>query len=155
MTSINDIEDGLRRKEKSYKADSRRFRANIYISGPKAYVEHDMLRMAVQGTNDSQTAESASKPIIFSMPSRTPRCTLPNVDPADGKKSRINEPAKYLKSQLVIDKGTDSPILGMHAVPVGDAVGKTVSVGDEIMFFKPGEHLYNKDPSKEAWTEVW
>jgi uncharacterized protein YcbX len=154
LESIRAVEKEVMSKQKGYKADARRFRANMYVSGPKAFVEHNHLRMAFQGPS---SGDGPPEPIVFALPTRTPRCTMPNVDPATASKDKSNQPLKHLKDELVIDKGTNSPILGMHAVPMGDAIGRTVHVKDEVLFYKEGTDklLYNKDPAKEAWTEIW
>jgi hypothetical protein len=55
----------------------------------------------------------------------------------------------------MIDKGADAPILGMNAVPWGQAIGKVVEKGDDVVIYSPGEHLYNPKPGKESQTEIW
>ena len=80
---------------------------------------------------------------------------MPNIDPSSAERSKTNEPLKTMNSYLLIDQGTKSPCLGMHAVALGTAVGKTIRVGDEVVLDGTGEHLYNKDRNEEAWTEIW
>jgi hypothetical protein len=61
-------------------------------------------------------------------------------------------PLKYLRKHQMTDKGADSPILGMNAMPFGNTVGKVVRVGDECIFYKAGEHLYNPNVPQEMQT---
>ena len=115
-------------------------------------MENKVTRMSIQRPS---CKNKKSEALLFSVPSRTPRCTMPNNNPSTGERSKSNEPLKTMKSYLVIDKGSGSPCLGMGAVPLGSAVNRTIHVGDEVVLDGTGEHLYIKDPTKEAWAEVW
>jgi uncharacterized protein YcbX len=155
MASINAVEAATKsaQHDVTFKPDARRYRANIYFSGPTAFLEAYMLRMAIQGQPGPDG--EPSEPLFLSLPARCPRCVLPNNDPSTGIRPKKPYPLKYLRSEWVIDQGTESPILGMNAVPFGQAIGRKVHVGDEIILYRPGEHLYNPDPAKEAQTEMW
>jgi uncharacterized protein YcbX len=158
VSSIQAVESAIlnpksAQSDPTYIPDSRRFRANIYISGPDPFVEVDMKRMAVQGR--PETNDQASEPMFFSLPARCPRCVLPNNNPSTGTRPKRAFPLKYLKSEWMIDKGADSPVLGMNAVPWGQAIGRSVRVGDEVIIYRPGEHFYNPNVAKEDQTEVW
>jgi uncharacterized protein YcbX len=158
MSSINAVESAIldpktTPSNPSYLPDSRRFRANIYVSGPTEFIENDMKRMAIQPAPD--VSGSPSEPIFLSLPARCPRCVLPNVDPNTGTRPKLAFPLKYLKAKLAIDKGTESPILGMNAVPWGQAVRRKIKRGDEVIIYRPGEHLYNPHVPKESQTEIW
>jgi uncharacterized protein YcbX len=158
MSSINAVESAIldpktTPSNPSYLPDSRRFRANIYVSGPTEFIENDMKRMAIQPAPD--VSGSPSEPIWLSLPARCPRCVLPNVDPNTGTRPKLAFPLNYLKAKWIIDKGTNSPILGMNAVPWGQAVGRKIERGDEVVIYRPGEHLYNPHVPKESQTEIW
>jgi uncharacterized protein YcbX len=164
LSSIQDLEARVPKKT-GYTPDSRRFRANVYISGPPAYLENDITRMSIQpqkssinGTTSNGTASnlgSQDGPILFAVSSRTPRCTMPNNNPSDATRGKENEPLRTMRTYLIIDEGIDHPCLGMHAVPLAKSIARTISVGDEVIFDGKGEHLYVKDPAKEAHKEVW
>jgi hypothetical protein len=154
ISSIKETEKSAKemagKKDRKYRPDSRRFRGNIYVSGPTAFAENNIKRMAVQPRSQS---EGAPCPLLFSLPSRIPRCQLPNNDPLLGKKDReVFQPLSVLNQQWKIDGGAKTGCLGMAAIPFLESIGRKVHVGDEIVMYKYGEHSYNKWPDKEQQT---
>ncbi|KAA8646577.1 uncharacterized protein ATNIH1004_008010 [Aspergillus tanneri] len=90
----------------------RRFRANIIIQGPSAFVEDSWKRIRIQPQhgNDCDGIE------IYTV-SRTMRCKLPNVDPDTGIR-HPTEPDRTLRSYRRIDQGDPTnACLGMQLVP--------------------------------------
>ncbi|KAF2673476.1 hypothetical protein BT63DRAFT_421620 [Microthyrium microscopicum] len=161
MSSIYEVEKKVqevaKKKGKSYRPDSRRFRSNIYISGPTAFSEVHMKRLAIQGrsTSDAEDQKSSEppEPIVFALPCRIPRCKMPNNDPLLGvRDDDVFQPLSYLNKEWRIDPGASSGILGMMAIAYADSLHKEIRVGDEVVFYKHGEHVYNKIPDKEKWT---
>lgn len=142
-------------KATGYVPDTRRFRANMYITGLPAYAEINATRLSIYPRDSGEGSKNSTKKLEFVIACRTPRCLLPNVNPANGSRSTKNQPFSTMSSYLIIDNGIKSPCLGMHMVPFGGAVGRTVSVGDVVSVEKAGEHFYIKDPTKEGRKEVW
>jgi hypothetical protein len=120
----------------------------MYISGTP-YTENNITQMSI-----STTSQEESGSLLFAVPSRTPSSTIPNDDPSTANRSRTHEPLKTRNSYQVIDEETNSPCLAMHAAPLGTAVGGTIRVGDEVVLDGGDQHLYNKDLTEEAWTEI-
>ncbi|BCS28649.1 MOSC domain protein [Aspergillus puulaauensis] len=146
---------------------SRRFRANVIIQGPGAFVEDDwkVIRISppslaaasssplsaptanivagddASGTKTSGPNHSASGLVIYTA-CRTIRCKLPNVDPDTGIR-HPREPDRTLKSYRRIDKGDlTNACLGMQGVP---AVQESrIRVGDAVSVLETGEHCYIK-----------
>lgn len=144
--------DMAAKKGNIYRPDARRFRGNIYVSGPTSFVENNFLRMAIQ-PRAANPSDGPPIPIVLAMPSRIPRCMLPNNDPLLGVKDRqIHQPLSVLNQRWMIDSGAKTGCLGMAAVPLSDSIDKTLRAGDEIVFYKHGEHLYNVLPAKELHT---
>ncbi len=133
-----------------------RFRANIWISGTAAaYDEESWKRCRVLSSTFTGNT-------TLSVVCRTSRCTMPNVDPADGavsaqrpaegKKKGLPQPTTTLVAQRTVESGNKAALgyLGMHAVPEDrdlDAARArraelVVCVGDEIEVLERGEHLY-------------
>lgn len=118
----------------------RRFRANIIIQGPDAYVEDSWKRIRVvsrdRGSRKSKHCLGPSKnneqPIVevdgkeqeeeedateIYTSCRTVRCRLPNVDPDTGIRHPV-EPDRTLKSFRRIDAGDpNNACMGMQLVP--------------------------------------
>lgn len=114
----------------------RRFRANVIIQGPGAFVEDDwkVIRISppsaapsattvkkVVGRDTSETKTNESKNsrsgLVIYTACRTIRCKLPNVDPDTGIR-HPREPDRTLKSYRRIDKGDlTNACLGMQGVP--------------------------------------
>lgn len=130
--------------------DARRFRANVLIEGPPAFVEDKWQRASIgrclrsatelsrrdrsmaRKFNDGTISDEAE----FLFGCGTARCTLPNVDPDTGIKDK-NEPYTTLNRTRKIDENDPSKAyLGMQIVPlfeyglirVGDAVDVLESV---------------------------
>ncbi|KAJ1952404.1 hypothetical protein EC988_003575 [Linderina pennispora] len=71
--------------------------------------------------------------------SRTPRCTMPNVDLATGAMSKDREPMKSLRKFRCSDPGKPSQVcFGMQAAPT--TVGQTIHVGQAVAVRERGEH---------------
>jgi uncharacterized protein YcbX len=159
ISSIQEVEksakDMASNKSRNYRPDSRRFRGNVYVSGPTAFAESHLLRMAIQ-TRAQPPSDDPPLPLLFSMPCRIPRCQMPNNDPLTGTKDReVFQPLSFLNQNKRIDPGAKTGCLGMTAVPFSESVGKKLHVGDEVLFYKHGEHLYNKYPAKEEQTPTF
>lgn len=89
MASIRDIDASLPDETASKgRLDARRFRANIYVSGPDAYTEDRWKRIAIGNTASENGRQSI--PAEFHAACRTARCQLPNVDPLTGIKVYIS-----------------------------------------------------------------
>lgn len=129
IASIRDMESRVP-SDASFTPDSRRYRGNIYISGPPPYDEDNWTLITIGGRN-------------FHCSCRTTRCKLPNTDPDTGVQDRKgNEPQKTMLKYRVIDEGSNSACLGMQVVPAKEAVGKMVKVGDEVRVVRRGEHHF-------------
>lgn len=137
------------------KLDARRFRANIYISGPSAFAEDSWKRATlgrciVPRTEAARDRSPVRDPSInmvetdglYHVACRTARCTLPKTDPDTGIKDR-NEPYTVLQKTRVVDEGAKPhSVLGMHMIPL---FGRGIlRVGDEIEVLERGEHVYEK-----------
>ncbi|KAF2475693.1 uncharacterized protein BDR25DRAFT_253171 [Lindgomyces ingoldianus] len=104
-----------------------RYRANVYVTGPPSFNEDDWARARIGDCT-------------YHISCRTTRCKLPNVDPETGLADR-NEPGATMRKYRVIDKGSQSPCLGMQVTPLTEGV---ISVGDEIELLERGEHFFLK-----------
>ena len=104
------------------------FRANIYMSGPKAYAEDSWKRIRI-GQEDYHTV------------CRTTRCQLPNTDQVTGNK-HLSEPSKTMKTYRNIDDGAgpNQACLGMQMVPAAEQ--GIIAVGDTIEVLETGSHFY-------------
>ncbi|KAL4914104.1 hypothetical protein BDW62DRAFT_191153 [Aspergillus aurantiobrunneus] len=130
----------------------RRFRANIILQGPEAFVEDDwkVIRISpppnpLSASNESWNDEKHPKEgmgVIIHTACRTIRCKLPNVDPDTGIRHPA-EPDRTLKSYRRIDRGDlTNACLGMQGVP---AVKESrVRVGDVVAVLETGKHCYIK-----------
>ncbi|KAE9985576.1 hypothetical protein EG328_007242 [Venturia inaequalis] len=120
-----------------YTPDSRRYRGNIYISGPAPFDEDDWTLIQI---GDHK----------YHVSCRTTRCTLPTNDPNTGILStKVQpEPQKWLLANRKIDAGNKVGCLGMQMVPTKEAIGSVIRVGDVVKVLKRGHHLYvqNADP---------
>lgn len=107
-----------------------RFRANLIITGPEAYLEETWRRVKI-GYYE------------YYVSSRTARCKMPNIDQETGEKD-LKEPDATLRSFRAVDEGTGPGVgcLGMQLVPV-DREG-SLKVGDEIICLEVGSHTYIK-----------
>ena len=124
--------------------DARRFRANIYLEGTRAFEEDDWQRIAVgrslrerrdfkapSGTMATDFADgSRASKAEWMLGCQTSRCTLPNVDPDTGVKDR-NEPYTTLNRTRRVDKNDPTKaVLGMQVVPLFEH--GLIRVGDEV-----------------------
>ncbi|KAL3457387.1 hypothetical protein BJX64DRAFT_18690 [Aspergillus heterothallicus] len=131
----------------------RRFRANIIIQGPAAFVEDEWKRIRIGPSSSSCISSSSNcKPIgqhedkstgtIIHTVCRTIRCKLPNVDPDTGIR-HPHEPDQTLRSYRVIDPGEKTyACLGMQGVPAAQEF--RIRVGDPISVLETGDHFYIK-----------
>jgi uncharacterized protein YcbX len=103
-----------------------RFRANLIITGPDAYLEESWRRIKI-GYYE------------YDVSCRTTRCKLPNVDQVSGER-HPSEPDKTLRSFRAVDPGAGPNVgcLGMQLVPI--AKEGALRVGDEITVLEVGEH---------------
>ena len=135
--------------------DARRFRANIYITGPSAFAEDQWKRVTLgrciaprsEGTRDRSPVRDPANAMIetdglYHVACRTARCTLPNTDPDTGVKDR-NEPYSVLKKTRVVDEGAKPhSVLGLHMIPL--FTQGILRVGDEVEVLERGENVYEK-----------
>ncbi|KAL4876656.1 hypothetical protein BJY04DRAFT_222834 [Aspergillus karnatakaensis] len=134
------------------KLSIRRFRANIIVAGPGAFVEDDwkVIRISPSSTTSAlsrnkdakEVEEEEEEGVTIYTACRTIRCKLPNVDPETGFR-HSSEPDKTLKAYRRIDRGDlTNACLGMQGVP---AVRESrIRVGDKISVLETGEHCYIK-----------
>lgn len=108
----------------------RRFRANVIVQGPGAFVEDDWkvirlepvqsvprLSAKAQSSNGNHSAGDSGEGTVIYTACRTIRCKLPNVDPDTGHR-HPSEPDRTLKSYRKIDRGDlTNACLGMQGVP--------------------------------------
>ncbi|KAF2403392.1 MOSC-domain-containing protein [Trichodelitschia bisporula] len=139
LTSIADTEARVP-PGRRYTPDARRFRANIYISGPAPYAEDAWTRVSIAG-------------LPLHVSALTPRCSLPSTHPDSGEKA-LNEPFGTMVKYRVVDEGSKGPCLGVHLVPGKGAVGGEVRVGDKLEVVGEGGHVYVADPGRGAWRPV-
>lgn len=140
--------------------DARRFRANVYVSGPPAYDEDSWKRLTIgrcirprndvylngstdnarsQTLDDGQMVETDGE---YHVACRTARCKLPNVDQDTGIKD-ANEPLTTLTRTRKVDKGAyPHPCLGMQMIPLFQQ--GILRVGDKVHVLERGEHVYEK-----------
>lgn len=140
IASARAVDDSLPSdaKEKG-KLDARRFRANIYVSGPEAHEEDQWMRIAVGHTVEFPPIRHVAE---FHVACRTARCTLPNVHPDTGLKDR-NEPHSTLKRTRQVDEGAKPhPCLGLSMIPLFQQ--GFIECGDRIAVLEKGEHVYEK-----------
>jgi uncharacterized protein YcbX len=141
ISSIRDLESRVP-PTASFTPDARRYRGNIYISGPPPYDEDNWTLITIGGRT-------------FHVSCRTTRCKLPNTDPDTGFQDRRgNQPQATMMKYRVIDKGSASACLGMQVVPSQEAVGRMVKVGDEVRLVKRGEHHFVPDIEPEAQRPI-
>ncbi|TAQ84083.1 hypothetical protein B7494_g7593 [Chlorociboria aeruginascens] len=132
LASIRDVERQM--PKDSPRLSAARFRANLIITGPDAYLEESWRRIKI-GFYE------------YDVSCRTARCKMPNVDQENGER-HPSEPDKTLRSFRNVDEGTGPNIgcLGMQMVPV--AKEGSLRVGDEITVLEVGEHL------NTIWVEL-
>ncbi|KAL2788398.1 MOSC-domain-containing protein [Aspergillus keveii] len=122
----------------------RRFRANVIIQGPGAFVEDDWKRICISSSAEEPTKQgnTGTNGTIIHTVCRTIRCKLPNVDPDTGVR-HPREPDQTLRSYRIIDAGERTyACLGMQGVP---AVQESrICVGDVVSVLETGEHFYVK-----------
>ena len=146
LASVRALDDDIPEKAETVKGklDARRFRSNIYITGPSAYAEDSWKRITVGGcirprNQDGRMVETDGE---YHVACRTARCKLPNVDPDTGMMD-ANEPYTTLGRTRKVDEGAyPHPCLGMQMIPLF-AQG-ILRVGDEVTVLETGEHSYEK-----------
>ncbi|KAJ2611837.1 hypothetical protein H4S08_002977 [Coemansia sp. RSA 1365] len=71
--------------------------------------------------------------------SRTPRCTVPNVDPKTGQMSTDGEPMASMRKFRCVDPGNPKAVcFGMQAVPSN--IGQSICVGQSVTVCDRGSH---------------
>ncbi|OAL03402.1 hypothetical protein IQ06DRAFT_291202 [Phaeosphaeriaceae sp. SRC1lsM3a] len=147
LASVHDVASNLPRKPGAYNMqspllDARRFRANIFITGPPAFHEDDWTKARIS----RPTKSSSNSSLDIHVSCRTTRCKLPNVDPETGIADQ-NEPLSTLRKYRIIDEGSKSACLGMQCVPLGDC---DVRVGDYVEVLETGKHFFNGGEGKSV-----
>ncbi|KAK4499300.1 hypothetical protein PRZ48_009813 [Zasmidium cellare] len=140
IASVRAVDDSLPGEAKAKGTlDARRFRANIYVSGPVAFAEDRWMRITA---GHKRIAQGKAGVAEYHAACRTARCTLPNVHPDSGLKDR-NEPHSTLKRTRQVDEGAKPhPCLGLSMIPLfQDGV---IRCGDKIEVLEEGEHVYEK-----------
>ncbi|KAF2763021.1 hypothetical protein EJ05DRAFT_471970 [Pseudovirgaria hyperparasitica] len=131
LSSVREVEAKLPEKE-ARQLDSRRFRANIIVSGTTPFAEDKWARIRIGSGKTISDIGKELDPIPrfneYHLSCRTARCKLPNIDPATGDRSP-NEPYVSMTKYRRIDEGAQPyPCLGMQSVPMWDA---GLGVGEE------------------------
>ncbi|KAJ1743489.1 hypothetical protein LPJ79_000063 [Coemansia sp. RSA 1821] len=106
------------------------FRPNIVLRSPqgKPYAEEEWTRVEVGPKRWS---------LFFT--SRTPRCSMPNVDLETGQMSEDKEPMATMRTFRCVDPGKPSFVcFGMQAAP--QTAGNFIKVGDSISVCERGFH---------------
>jgi len=78
------------------------FRPNIVIKGPDPYEEDEWKWIKI------------GDEVIFRNVKPCTRCVFTNIDPITAERHPKEEPLKTLKSYRLIEKGGDSPVMGIH-----------------------------------------
>ena len=148
LASVHALDDGLPTKDQvKGKLDARRFRANVYVTGPTAYAEDSWKRVNMGRCIQPKDGRSKGGGIVetegeYHVACRTARCKVPNVDPATDVKD-VNEPSSTLSRTRQVDEGAyPHPCLGMQMIPLFQQ--GIIRVGDEVKVLKQGEHYYEK-----------
>ncbi|KAJ2500594.1 hypothetical protein GGH96_002637 [Coemansia sp. RSA 1972] len=113
-----------------HKLSHTHFRPNIVLSHPHAlpYEEERWTRVEIGQDRWS----------LF-ITSRTPRCSMPNVDLEVGAMREDKEPMTSMRTFRCVDPGKPSFVcFGMQAAP--ERTGHTVCVGDPVVVREYGEH---------------
>jgi uncharacterized protein YcbX len=115
ILSLSSVRDVAARCASSLpKLSIRRFRANIIIQGPGAFIEDNWKRIRISSAEENPTSTNGT---TIHTVCRTIRCKLPNVDPDTGIR-HPREPDQTLRSYRVIDAGERAyACLGMQGVP--------------------------------------
>ncbi|KAL2812667.1 hypothetical protein BDW59DRAFT_178529 [Aspergillus cavernicola] len=130
----------------------RRFRANIILQGPDAFVEDTWKQIRISPPTwapppyfsaiEEKANNGAGEGTVIHTVCRTIRCKLPNVDPDTGIRHPA-EPDKTLKGYRRIDPGDlTNACLGMQGVPALQEF--RIRVGDAVSVLGTGEHRYIK-----------
>lgn len=130
ILNLASVQDVARRLPKGApRLSALQFRANIIITGPRAYAEDDWKRIRIGGYE-------------YYTSCRTARCRLPNTDQITGVRHPV-EPDKTLKSFRCIDQGADKDAcLGMQMVPALEE--SYIKIEDRIEVLESGKHFYIK-----------
>ncbi|KAH8659158.1 MOSC domain-containing protein [Tricladium varicosporioides] len=130
LASVRDIEKKMPKEKGAPRLSATRFRANLIITGPDAYLEDSWRRIKI-GYYE------------YDVSCRTARCKMPNVDQVSGER-HPSEPDKTLRSFRVIDEGTGPNVgcLGVQMVPISKE--SALRVGDEVTVLEVGQHHYLK-----------
>ncbi|KAL2847460.1 hypothetical protein BJY01DRAFT_212613 [Aspergillus pseudoustus] len=151
LSSVRDV--AIRCASSVQHLSVRRFRANIIIQGPGAFVEDNWKRIRIGSPSSTSVRPSSKRETIkrdrenytgtiIHTVCRTIRCKLPNVDPDTGIR-HPQEPDRTLRSYRVIDPGERTyACLGMQGVPAVQEF--RIRVGDTISVLETGEHFYVK-----------
>ncbi|CAG8952385.1 hypothetical protein HYFRA_00001132 [Hymenoscyphus fraxineus] len=130
LASVRDVESKIPHVKGTPKPriSAQRFRANLIITGPDAYLEDTWRRIKI-GYYE------------YDVCARTARCKMPNVDQVTGER-HPSEPDRTLRSFRDVDAGAGPNIgcLGVQMVPISKE--SALRVGDEVTVLETGEHHY-------------
>ncbi|KAH8592934.1 MOSC domain-containing protein [Bisporella sp. PMI_857] len=126
LASIRDLERQMPKVKGAPRLSATRFRANLIITGPDAYLEDTWRRIKI-GFYE------------YDVSCRTSRCKLPNVDQLTGER-HPSEPDRTLRAVRAVDAGAgpNTGCLGMQMVPISRE--SALRVGDEITVLEVGDH---------------
>lgn len=130
LASVRDVERQMGVAKGAPRLSATRFRANLIITGPDAYLEDSWRRIKI-GFYE------------YDVSCRTARCEMPNVDQVTGEK-HPSQPDRTLRSFRAIDEGAGRNVgcLGVQMVPISRE--SALRVGDEITVLESGDHCYIK-----------
>lgn len=126
LASLRDFEKMMPKDKDTPRLSAKRFRPNIIITGPEAYVEETWKKIKI-GFYE------------YDVSCRTTRCRLPNVDPQTGIRHE-SLPDKALRSFRNVDPGLPTHgCLGMQCTPLQKT--SEMKCGDEVTALEHGEHV--------------
>ncbi|GAB1728738.1 hypothetical protein NU195Hw_g447t1 [Hortaea werneckii] len=140
LASIRAIENQLPAESKAKgKLDARRFRANIYATGTKAFEEDEWNRIAIGRRIGGSANELFEEEAEYHVACCSTCSSLQNVDQDTGVKDK-HEPYETLKGLRKMEKQAE-PCVGIQLIPtfqlgivkVGDEIGAWTSQDDEYL----------------------
>ncbi|KAI7370769.1 hypothetical protein KC354_g1017 [Hortaea werneckii] len=144
LASIRAIDNQLPAESKAKgKLDARRFRANIYATGIKAFEEDEWKLSAIGRRIGGSVNELFEEDAEYHVACRSTCSSLQNVDPDTGAKDKY-EPYETLKRSRKTGKEAE-PCLGVQLLPTFQL--GIVKVGDEIGAWTSQDDVYPEEES--------